>query len=248
MDNYQTVAIIPAAGTGQRMNAGVNKIWLPLVGRSILEHILRVFQDCHAIAHTVVVVNSSEKQKIGDFIYQSEVIDAAKFTIIIGGSERQHSIARGLDFFESWAGWHTERKIVLVHDAARALVTPEIINNSIEQCLIFNAVGVAVPVKDTIKQIDADGFVRLTHDRSILRAVQTPQVFDFKILNNCYQQVSKLNRTFTDDCSIVEYCEYPVKLIEGSYENLKITTPEDLVVAETILRRRAQESANRTGL
>jgi 2-C-methyl-D-erythritol 4-phosphate cytidylyltransferase len=245
MDNYQTVAIIPAAGNGHRMNAGVNKIWLPLVGRSILERVLRAFQDCQAIAHTAVVVNSSEKQKIVDFTNQNEEIDADKFTIITGGSERQDSVASGLDFFKNWAGWYAEREIVLIHDAARALVTSKIITTSIEQCLIYNAVGVAVPVKDTIKQIDSDGFVRLTPDRSTLKAVQTPQVFDFKLLSDCYQQVSKLNREFTDECSVVEHCGYPVKLIEGSYENLKITTPEDLAVAETIIRRRG--SANWTG-
>jgi 2-C-methyl-D-erythritol 4-phosphate cytidylyltransferase len=106
---------------------------------------------------------------------------------------------------------------------------------------------VAVPVKDTIKQIDRSGFVQLTPDRSTLWAVQTPQVFDFELLLSCYQRVSSLNRKFTDDCSVVEYCRYPVKLVEGSYENIKITTPEDLILAEAIIRRRAA-GASRTGV
>lgn len=247
MNNYQTVAIIPAAGSARRMNAGINKIWLPLVGKSILEHVLRAFQDCQAIAHTVLAVNFSEKQKITDFIHQSKEIDVDKFSIITGGDERQDSVACGLDFLINWAGWHAERKIVLIHDAARALITAELINIAIEQCLTYNAVGVAVPVKDTIKQIDGAGFVRLTPDRSTLWAVQTPQVFDFELLSGCYRQVTALNRKFTDDCSVVEYCGHRVKLVEGSYENIKITTPEDLVLAEAIIRRKTI-GANRAGV
>jgi 2-C-methyl-D-erythritol 4-phosphate cytidylyltransferase len=244
MENYQVVAIIPAAGTGRRMHAGRNKIWLPLDGQSILEHIARLFQDLSCVHHIMLAVNPDEIEEINNFIQHHHELDAAKFSLVIGGSERQDSVGNCLTFLENWP-WHpNDKHLVLVHDAARVLLTPELVHLAIEQCLIYNSVGIAVPVKDTIKQIDSKGFVMQTLDRSTLFAVQTPQIFDFNLLNDCYRKVSKLTHKFTDDCSIVEYCGFPVKLVEGSYENFKITTPEDLIMAETVLRRR--KSANRS--
>ncbi len=245
MENYQVVAIIPAAGTGQRMHAGKNKIWLDLDGQSILEHIARLFQELKAISHVIFAINPDEVEKISHFIQKIEP-DSTKFSFVTGGTERQDSVGNCLAFLEHWSWRPNSKPLVLVHDAARALITSEVIRIAIEQCLIYNSVGIAVPVKDTIKQINPEGFVVQTLDRSTLFAVQTPQVFDFNLLSACYKQVSKLNRKFTDDCSIVEYCGHPVKLVEGSYENFKITTPEDLIMAETILRRRKR--ANRSGI
>jgi 2-C-methyl-D-erythritol 4-phosphate cytidylyltransferase len=238
MDNYQTVAIIPAAGTGCRMNAGTNKIWLKLGGRTILEHILLLFQDCQKISHIILAVNPNEVQQVGSFIRQSHQLNSSRFTLVTGGMNRQDSIGNCLDFLQNWSGWKYQKRIVLIHDAARALVTADLIQLAITQCLLYNAVGVAVPVKDTIKQVDQEGFVLLTPERSVLWAVQTPQVFDFELLSGCYRQVTGLTRKFTDDCSIAEYCGYRVKLIEGSYENIKITTPEDLIQAEAIMKQR----------
>jgi 2-C-methyl-D-erythritol 4-phosphate cytidylyltransferase len=244
---YQTVAIIPAAGSGHRMNAGINKIWLPLAGCSILEYVLRTFQDLKTIDHIALATNETEVGEVSEFIHRTKGLISEKFSIVTGGKERQDSVAGGLNFFENWTGWHTRRKMVLIHDAARPLVTAELINIAIEQCLIYNAVGVAVPVKDTIKQVDEAGFVRETLDRSTLWAVQTPQVFDFELLSECYRQVSAFDHKFTDDCAVVEYCRHRVKLVEGSYENIKITTSEDLVLAEAIIRRRIAD-ADRTGI
>jgi 2-C-methyl-D-erythritol 4-phosphate cytidylyltransferase len=243
MRNYQTVVIIPAAGTGQRMNAGINKIWLPLHGRNILEHVLKVFQGLDWIDHILLVVNEAEIHEIKNFIHQNSEVYPERVSVVTGGTERQDSISNGLKFFRNWPGWDTEKRIVMIHDAARALVTTEIIQNAFEACLIYQAVGVAVPVKDTIKLTDDKGFVVTTPKRSTLWAVQTPQVFDFDLIDLCYQKVATLNHKFTDDCSVAEYCGYRVKLLMGSYENFKITTPEDLIVAEEVVRRRSD--ANR---
>ncbi|HBF39607.1 MAG TPA: 2-C-methyl-D-erythritol 4-phosphate cytidylyltransferase [Firmicutes bacterium] len=246
METYQVVAIIPAAGIGQRMHAGTNKIWLQLGGRSILEHITILFQNLTFINHIVLAVNPDEIKEVKDFIRKNQDLDSAKFSLVLGGAERQNSVENCLSFLQNWLGWETHQRLALVHDAARVLIAPELIHIAIEQCLIYNAVGIAVPVKDTIKQIDSEGFVSKTLDRSTLYAMQTPQVFDFNLLCDCYRQVAALDRKFTDDCSIVEHCGYQVKLVKGSYENFKITTPEDLIMADTILRRR--QSASRTGI
>ncbi len=244
MENYQAVAIIPAAGTGQRMHAGINKIWLQLDEQIILEHIIKVFYDLTAINHIVLAVNPDELEKMNGFIQNHHELDSAKFSLVTGGTQRQDSVGNCLAFLETWPWLQNHKSLVLVHDAARVLITPELICHAIDQCLVYNAVGLGVPVKDTIKKIDAKGFVSQTIDRSTLWAIQTPQVFDFNLLCDCYKRVSKLNLKFTDDCSVVEYCGHPVKLVEGSYENFKITTPEDLIMAEAILRRR--KNANRS--
>ncbi|HBE79802.1 MAG TPA: 2-C-methyl-D-erythritol 4-phosphate cytidylyltransferase [Firmicutes bacterium] len=246
MVDYQIVAIIPAAGTGQRMNAGVNKIWLSLAGRSILELVLEVFQETNTIDHVVLVVNAAEEREITHLIEQNSKLNPEKFTIIHGGKERQDSVAAGIGYYQNWSGWATPHRMVLIHDAARALVTSNILEDAILACRTYQAVGVATPVKDTIKQIDTAGYVVATPERSTLWAVQTPQVFDFNLISDCYKKVVALNRNFTDDCAVAEYCGHRVKLVMGSYENFKITTPEDLIVAEAIVRRR--QDANRAGV
>jgi 2-C-methyl-D-erythritol 4-phosphate cytidylyltransferase len=246
MADYQCVAIIPAAGSGQRMSAGVNKIWLPLAGRSIIEHVLEVFQETKTIDHVVLAVNAADEQAITHFIQQDRRLNPEKFTIIHGGKERQDTVAAGLRYYQKWSGWCTSRRMVLIHDAARALVTSEILEDAVQGCRTYQALGMATPVKDTIKQSDTAGYVVATPERSTLWAVQTPQVFDFNLISDCYEKVTALDYRFTDDCSVAEYCGHRVKLLMGSYENFKITTPEDLIIAETILRRR--QDANRAGV
>ncbi|MGE5606683.1 MAG: 2-C-methyl-D-erythritol 4-phosphate cytidylyltransferase [Bacteroidota bacterium] len=246
MKDYQVVAIIPAAGAGQRMNAGINKIWLPLFGEKILTHVLRVFCQSGSVDHIVLVVNDSEIAEIKAYLNEEWEQYLAKFSVVPGGRERQESVGNGLVYLQNWPGWFSERRIVAIHDAARPLITDRLLNIAIAECLIYNAVGVGVPVKDTIKRIDSSGFVESTLERDVLWAIQTPQVFDYDLIFDCYRQILNLKHTFTDECSIAEHCGRRVKLVQGSYENFKITTPEDLLLAEIIMRRRI--GANRAGV
>ncbi len=260
--SVQVTAVIPAAGSGRRMNANINKIWLPLCGQSVLAHTLNIFLNSKFIDHIVLAVNQAETDDFAKFLTaisandspnnhsgvsqnQGSIITREKsgrVSLVEGGAERQHSVANALQYLKSWSGWLDKaEKFVVIHDAARALLTIELLEKAILAGLQYKAVGVGVPVKDTIKQADNEGIVTATLERSRLWTIQTPQVFDFQLLVDCYEKVAGISPVFSDDCSVVEYCNYPVKLIAGSYENLKITTPEDLVVAEAILRKRAHE-------
>jgi 2-C-methyl-D-erythritol 4-phosphate cytidylyltransferase len=241
------VAVIPAAGSGRRMNVGVNKVWLSLCGQSVFAHTLNTFLSSALIDHIVLVVNPLEIEEFqkflaGAFSNQEAALSSehvAKISLVTGGAYRQQSVANALLFLRSWSGWRdANHRLVVIHDAARALLTSAMLEKAIEAGLEWGAAGIGVPVKDTIKQVDADGFVISTPERSGLWAIQTPQVFDFDLITACYEQVAHILSKFSDDCGIVEHCGHPVKLIEGSYENLKITTPEDLIFAEAILRGR----------
>lgn len=247
----ETVAVIPAAGSGRRMNANVNKIWLPLCGQSVFAHTLNTFLSSALIGHIILVVNPLEIEDFEKFLAgklsnQTKEVSKAvsaeldsKISLVAGGECRQQSVANALQFLRCWSGWPDDnRRLVVIHDAARALLTPTLLEKAIRSGFEWGAVGIGVPVKDTIKQVDSDGLVVSTPDRSRLWAIQTPQVFDFDLITACYEQVTDLLPNFSDDCGIVEYCGHSVKLIEGSYENFKITTPEDLIFAEAILRSR----------
>jgi 2-C-methyl-D-erythritol 4-phosphate cytidylyltransferase len=253
----QIVAVIPAAGSGRRMNANVNKIWLPLCGQTVLDHTLKVFQKSQSIDHIVLAVNQAEIRDFERFIQTNPVTgppseslagisqrEFAGISLVAGGAERQQSVANALQFLKSWPGWsNRSERLVVIHDAARALLTFELLERAISAGLEYKAAGVGVPVKDTIKQVNADGLVAATLDRSRLWAIQTPQAFHFDLILSCYEKVSRLPSNFSDDCGVVEYCGHPVKLIEGSYENLKITTPGDLIMAGAILRARGNGGA-----
>ena len=240
---FEVGAIIPAAGSGRRMDAAINKIRLPLLGRSVLEWTLETFLDSELIKIVVLVVKSDEIQVLQSLTRYLALEYGKEVAFVAGGEERQDSVANGLEYLKSWAGWKSKKRLVAIHDAARPLLTGELLKESLLAGAQYGAVGIGVPLKDTIKQVDADGMVIATPDRPSLRGIQTPQVFDLHLLLECYQKVSASGKMFTDDCGVVEYCGQPVKLIPGSYENLKITTPEDLVLAEAILRRR--ENADR---
>jgi 2-C-methyl-D-erythritol 4-phosphate cytidylyltransferase len=243
----KVAAIIPAAGSGKRMGSAQNKIWLQINGSSILEYTLKAFQTTSLIDRIVLVINGAELKEFETFLAQRSTTFAHPVDLAIGGAERQDSVANGLNFLMKQPGWGDKRDLVVIHDGARALVNETILTSAIEMAQKFRAVGVGVPVKDTIKQIDREGLVINTPERTSLWAMQTPQVFELNLLLECYQRVAAFHLKCTDDCSVVEACGYPVKLLMGSYENLKITTPEDLILAETILRRRADDP-NRSGL
>lgn len=242
----QVVVVIPAAGSGRRMQAGKNKIWLPLNGKSVLEHTLSVFQSSSMVRMILLVANPTELLEFKDFILEQRKPDGVPIMLAPGGMERQDSVWNALQYLKDWSGWAEGTKIVAVHDAARPLLTRELFEQSIELVLEYQAVGVGVPVKDTIKQVNEELMVTATPQRSSLWAVQTPQIFELELLLKAYQQAAATGERFSDDCAVVEAFGQPVKLMMGSYENFKITTVEDLDCAAAILRRR--EDANRAGL
>lgn len=237
-NNFQVVAIIPAAGSGRRMGSEINKIWLPIDGKSIVAYTLEVFQASSWVEQIILVVNPVELTEFENFLKANDSNAQKEVILVPGGAERRDSVNNALTFLKNWQGWRVPRRLVAIHDAARALVTPELLETSIQAGLEYGAAGVGVPVKDTIKQVDDSGYIEHTPDRNKLWAIQTPQVFDFQLITACYDATVSLNIVFPDDRSVAEYCGRRVKMIPGSYENFKITTPEDLALAEILFRRR----------
>lgn len=222
-------AVIVAAGTSSRM-VGVDKIIAELHGQSVIAHAIRAFDEASCIDEIVVVTRQ-------DLISQiQKEIDAYGFTkvsqVIEGGSTRIESVRNGL------LAIRKDAELAAVHDGARPLITDEIIQNVVAKARYCHAVAPAVPVKDTIKFVDETDKVTATPARNSLRAVQTPQVFDRDLLLAAWEKAAQDGKEYTDDCGAMEGLGVPVYLTEGSEENLKITTPLDLVLAEEIFNRR----------
>lgn len=226
----RTEVILLAAGCGKRMQAGENKVFLPLGGIPILCRSVQAFQGlCDAL---VLVVKPEEEEKAKALLSAYGLMDAVT-AIAYGGKERQDSVKNGLMLLSQ------EESAVLVHDAARPLVTREVIERVIASVKEHGTGVAAVPVKDTMKQVDGEDKVVSTPDRARLRAVQTPQGFLKSILIRAHKQAEDRGMLATDDAALVEALGIPVRLTEGSYGNLKITTPEDVISAEAALNRRA---------
>ena len=221
-------AIFPAAGASRRMGSGTNKNFLELAGEPILIRTLKTFSQVERVNFLIIVVAAHEVETIEKLLRVEKNLKPWRVTI--GGSERQYSIANGLKLLPD------DAEIILVHDAARPLISARIINDVIDAAEKFGGAIAAVPSKDTIKIVDAEGFVKCTPPRSELVAVQTPQGFRREILLRAYAQAELENFLGTDDASLVERLGEKVKVVTSDYRNIKITTPEDLSVAESFLR------------
>lgn len=220
-------AVIAAAGESTRM--GADKLFLPLAGIPVLARTLMQFEQCRAISEIVVVTREDKIVPAADLCKEYGITKATK--ILLGGATRLESSAAGV--FQ--ADRHS--KLIAISDGARPLVTPELISSAVEAAKTYRAAAVAVPVKDTIK-IAENGVVTGTPDRNTMFAVQTPQVFEADIIKAALTKALREKRAVTDDCSAVEALGHPVYLIDGSYENIKITTPEDLALSEALLAAR----------
>lgn len=234
---WRTAAIVLAAGQGKRMHSEIAKQFLMLCGQPVICHSLRAFEDSPADA--VILVTGAD-----EIAYcRKEIIDAYGFrkvaAVVAGGKERYHSVCAGLCALE---GRMEPDGIVMIHDGARPLVTVEIMERTIKDAGLYGASVAAVPVKDTIKVADRAGFAVQTPDRSTLWQMQTPQTFSYELVFGAYKKLmtdETLQRGITDDAMVVEnLCGTKVKLTEGSYENIKVTTPEDMIIAEALLDRR----------
>ena len=219
--------IIVAAGTGSRMNAGINKQFIKLNEKEILVHTIENFYNKENIGEIIIVSKENEIEYVRENILNKYNFKNIK--LIIGGKERQDSVYNGLKALDK------NCEIVLVHDGARPFISEEIIDKSIEEAKVNSAIVVGVPVKDTIKVIDNNNQVVNTPKRDQLWSVQTPQVFKYKLLKEAYEKAYNDGYYGTDDSMLVERLGCSVKMIEGSYNNIKITTIEDLGVGEQIL-------------
>ncbi|RSK25522.1 2-C-methyl-D-erythritol 4-phosphate cytidylyltransferase [Bacillus sp. HMF5848] len=220
--------IIPAAGQGTRMKAGKNKQFILLNDKPVIIHTLSIFEKADNCAGVIIVCNKAEKQQIQDLIIEYNITKVK--AIVSGGKERQNSVWNGLKALQDI----TNSTLVLVHDGARPFVTQSMLNNLVQVAERNGAATVAVPVKDTIKRVK-DHAVIETLERSSLWAIQTPQAFHMPLLFSAHQQAEDTNYVGTDDASLVEKLGQAVKIVEGDYRNIKLTTPEDMLYANAIL-------------
>jgi 2-C-methyl-D-erythritol 4-phosphate cytidylyltransferase len=227
MNNKQpkVAAIIVAAGDSQRME-GIDKMFAPLGGRPVLARVIDTFQNCRRIDQIIIVMNSKNIEQCRRMVAaEAEAWNKLK-DICLGGKQRQDSVVEGLKRLK-------EGEWVVIHDGARPLVTVDLIERGLEAAKETGAAVAAVPVTDTIKFVRDDEIVRQTLPRQNLRAVQTPQVFRIDVIKNTYKYTTG---DVTDDAALVEKAGYKVKLYMGSYDNIKITKPDDLAVAEALLK------------
>ena len=225
-------AIFPAAGKGKRMQAGMNKVLVELEGMPILVRTLARFSRCQAVDRLVVVVAAHEADFVTDMLTGSDREFGLKpWQVTAGGSERQYSVWNGIQAVQGAA----DDDIILVHDAARPLVSEKTILETIRVAEAKGAAIAAVPAKNTIKLCNAAGEVVETPDRSRLWEVQTPQGFRRDILVRANQQAMAESFLGTDDASLVERLGQKVFIVESDYRNIKLTTPEDMVIAKAFL-------------
>ena len=226
-------ALVAAAGSSSRMG-GINKLLEPLDGIPVLVRTLTALQQAELVDEIIVATREEDLMEISRLCRTYGIAKCSK--VVRGGEDRLHSVLMAA--LEA----SPETELLAVQDGARPLVTPEVIDRAVKAAARCGAAAPAVAVKDTIKTVREDGSVENTPDRSTLRAGQTPQVFEASLLKAALQDEAEKNVSVTDDCSAVERLGKVVFLVEGDEENMKITTPMDLVLAEAILRDREGRS------
>ncbi len=225
--NSFVTVIVAAAGMSNRMGSKINKQFLKIDNKPILAHTLEKFEACRYIDDIIVVSKESEVNYVRREIVKKYGFSKVR-SIVKGGKERQDSIYQGLRRINPLT------EIVLTHDGARPFVRVETIEKAIEQLEVVGDLIVAVPEKDTIKVVLSNQTVHHTPKRSTLWKAQTPQVFYADHLMAAYKKAIEENYYGTDDAFLVEMAGYPVSIVQGEYDNIKITTPEDLIIAEMI--------------
>ena len=234
--NKKIAAICLAAGQGKRMESKVQKQYLLIEDKPVLYYALKAFQDS-AAEEVVLVVGAGEEEYCKTEIVDKYAFDKVK-AIVAGGKERYHSVFEGLQAVKN-------ADYVLIHDGARPFLTQEIITRCIEGAEEYKACVAGMPVKDTIKLADGEGNIESTPERSKVWMIQTPQAFEYPLIKEAYtilieqeRQGRQTSIPVTDDAMVVEYfLNQKVHLVYGSYENIKITTPEDMRIAEVFVRK-----------
>lgn len=229
MEAEKCTAIVLAAGQGKRMNTKIQKQFLEVQGHPILYYSLRCFQESSLIHDIILVTGESVLSYC-----KSEIVEKYGFSkvtrIIPGGKERYDSVYAGLLACED-CGY------VFIHDGARPFITEEILKRGLEGVRATGACVIGMPSKDTVKLVGTDGFVKETPERSSVWTIQTPQIFSYSLIREAHERIRRKDMTsITDDAMVVEQeTGARIRLVEGSYQNIKITTPEDLSVAESFL-------------
>ena len=221
-------AVVVAAGSARRME-GIDKVLTTLGELPVLVHTLRVFQQCPDIAEVIVVTREDLMVEVGSICQDFALTKVSK--VIKGGKERIHSVQAGLSEVRE------DAELIAIHDGARPLLPPEVLEEVLHRAAQTGAAAPAVPITDTVKRSE-NGLAVETVDRSTLFAVQTPQVFQADLIRAAVQKALEDGEVLTDDCAAVERLGMKVSLTRGSRENLKLTTPFDLIVGEAILDAR----------
>lgn len=203
-----------------------SKLLLKINGKTVLERSVNAFLNISDVDEVIVVAREKDIPAFSDILTDERV------SFVVGGDTRQQSVMNAVDVID-------DCELIIIHDGARPLIKSEDIENTIRAAKENKAAAVGVFVKDTVKVVDKNGFVVSTPDRSTLFSVQTPQIFDFELYKNAAQNAREKGFDFTDDCQLVESFNQKVKTIVGSYSNIKITTPDDIVLAENLLKNEA---------
>lgn len=225
----KVAAIIVAGGSGSRMGSSIKKQYLKICGKEVLAHTVQVFENIEEIQEIIIVTGKEDLVFVEQMLkgtYKSKKITQ----VVEGGAERQYSVYNGLQCMSE------NVEYVLIHDGARPLITTEVIQSSLEKVYEVGACIVAVPVKDTIKVANSSLKVKDTPKREMLWSVQTPQVFSRELIMRAHEEARKNNLLGTDDSMLVEALGEAVYIVPGEYTNIKITTPEDLIIAERLIQ------------
>lgn len=224
----QVSAIIVAGGKGTRMGQKIKKQYLKLKGKEVLAHTVGTFERSSVVDEIIVVTSEEDVAYVSELLCKTYAYTKIK-CVVPGGQERQDSVHNGLQQLSETA------RYVMIHDAARPLVEEETLINGLEAARMHRASVVAVPVKDTIKVVDNQGQIVSTPARDTLWSVQTPQTFEVELIKCAHKWAKEKRIQGTDDSMLVEQMGTSVYVVEGSYTNIKITTPEDLIVAESMI-------------
>ena len=228
----RTVALIPAGGLGLRMGGAIRKQFRPIGGLPLLVYSLRVFQSSPVIDAIILAVPEPDLHYC-----RTEIVAAHAFTkvthVVAGGKERQDSVRHALAVVDEDAG------LVVIHDAVRPFLTEAMVKQVVEAAAADGAAIIAVPMRDTVKQVGADHLIEKTIDRKPLWLAQTPQAFRRDWLQEAHKKAQAEGLAATDDAFLMEWMGHPVRVVEGSGENIKVTRPEDLIIGEAILASRA---------
>ena len=224
---HNVIAIVPAAGIGRRYGEGTNKPFETLGNKPLLIWAIETLQSLPEITEIIPVVKEPDIEPCRRLFEEYAITKVRR--IVPGGRERQDSVFRGLSIIED------RQSLVLVHDGVRPLIDRSVIRKALRQLEGYDGVVVGVPLKDTVKEVH-EGLVRKTPPRDLLWAVQTPQIFHYQSLHDAYEKAMAASFYATDDSALVEQNGGRIKMVQGSYTNIKVTTPEDIYIAEVLLR------------
>lgn len=223
MKMMQVSALLAAGGSGSRMGKQINKVFMPLLGKTIIEHTVDVFLNTACIDRVIIVIRKEDADEC------KKLFKGMPVEIIMGGNTRQESVHCGLKL--------AKPGIVVIHDAARPIISTELIEECVRQCKITGAAAAGIPCVDTLKRVDKDGFIVKTVAREEIVRIQTPQVFDADKIKTAHELAIQDGFSATDDCALFEKYIGKVKVVWGDESNIKVTYPEDLIFAERMLEK-----------